>query len=104
MYVANIVGCVAGSFLTGFVLLDLLALRDVALVLTILGCSAVAALLMLTRTSSAAFARGMFAVGGMAGAPLVVARPAFDRFYERLLFGRSARELPRFAQVVENRS
>ncbi len=104
MYVANIVGCVAGSFLTGFVLLDLLALRDVAVALVVLGCGAVAVLLLLTRTSWPAFGGGMLAVAGLACATVAGDRPAFDRFYERLLFGRTAQELPRFAQVVENRS
>ncbi len=104
MYAANILGCVAGSFLTGFMLLDVLPLRNVAVVLVVLGCVAVAALLLLTRTSWVAFAQAMTVVIVVAGLTIAGAGPGFDRFYERLLYGRSASEHPRFAQVVENRT
>jgi spermidine synthase len=104
MYAANIVGCVAGSFLTGFMLLDVLRLQGVAVVLAVLGCAAVSALLLITRASWPWFARSMATIVLVGGVTIVGGGAGFDRFYERLQFGRSASERPRFAQVVENRS
>ncbi len=51
LYVANIVGSTLGSFLTGFVLLDLWPLRTIAVILLALGCAASATLYALSTRS-----------------------------------------------------
>jgi spermidine synthase len=104
MYVANIVGCVMGSFLTGFVLLDHLPLAGVALVLVVLGCVGVAALLILSRPGLGRLGLDGLLVAVVGGVAVAMAPIVFSRFYERLQFGPAARQLEPFAEVVENRS
>jgi len=104
LYVANIIGSVAGSFLTGFVLLDVLPLRGVALVLAVLGYLVALALLGLSRPSRRTLVMGAFGACLLALASVVSTPALFDRFYESLLFGNGAAEHPPFEQVVENRS
>jgi len=102
VYAANIAGCALGSIATGYVLLDVLPLRDVALALLAAGFGLVGILVF----EPSAVRRLAVAAGivlGIGSAAWTTPR-AFDRFYERLLYkGRSA-EAPAFAHVVENRA
>lgn len=104
LYAANILGSVAGSFLTGFVLLDLLATRTVAVLLLAFGCLAATTLLILSRPPLRMLLLGVGAAIALAGGGSVVMRIGFTRYYERLLYGASAVRAPDFTQVVENRS
>jgi len=104
LYVANIVGSTLGSFLTGFVLLDLWPLRTIAVILLVLGCAAAAMLYWLSSLGAGAPLRGFATAGAVAMVGIGVARPLFGRFYESLIFGPSASQLPAFEQVIENRS
>jgi spermidine synthase len=104
LYVANIVGSVAGSFLTGFLLLDILPLRGVALVLALLGYLVALALLGLSRPERRTLAAGAIGACVLALASVVLTPTLFGRFYESLLFGYGSAEHPAFEQVVENRS
>lgn len=104
LYVANIVGSTLGSFLTGFVLLDLWPLRIIAVILLALGCAASATLYALTGSGTRALLRSLALAGAVALAGLSVAPRLFGSFYERLIFGPSANHLPAFDQVIENRS
>ncbi|HTK42263.1 MAG TPA: fused MFS/spermidine synthase [Gemmatimonadales bacterium] len=103
LYVANIVGSTVGSFMTGFVLLDLWPLRIIAVVLLVLGCSASAALYALSGPGTRLL-EGLSLAGAVALAGVSVAPHLFGNFYEKLLFGPSAEGQPAFDQVIENRS
>ncbi len=84
MYLANILGAVAGSLLTGFVLMQHLTTMQIAVLLALLGI-AVSAALMAATSQSAARWRRMAAMAGVAVAIVVVAMPLYDRFYGRLM-------------------
>jgi predicted membrane-bound spermidine synthase len=104
LYVANIVGSVSGSFLTGFLLLDVWPLQKVALALVLLGCVVAAALLLVSQSNLRVVAAGGLAAAALAGGAVWATPVVFARFYERLLFGVSAAQLPPFSEVVEARS
>ncbi len=101
LYVANIVGSVAGSLSTGFVLMDTLTLVQLSAVLVALGV-ALSALLALYSTggrgargrqadSGSSGRRAGLVVGGavVIGAGAVFATPwLLDRVWEKLQFGR----------------
>lgn len=103
IYVANISGSVIGTILTGFVLLDLLSLRAVAVALAIGGLGLSVWLIYLSHASGLQrrvmmFVAALFALG-IGGTPIL-----FDRVYEKLLVQGSIAPLERFANVVENRN
>jgi predicted membrane-bound spermidine synthase len=104
LYVANIIGSVAGSFLTGFVLLEVVPLRNVALILALLGYLVALALLVLSRPRRRDLTIGGGAIAVLALAATALTPPLFARFYESLVFGHQAAQHPPFRQVVENRS
>jgi spermidine synthase len=104
LYLANILCAAAGSLVTGFVLMDVLPLRAIALLLLLLGV-----LLAVALAIAAADGPRDVAVAGVAGAALAAAAVGvtpgvFDGFYERLLYKHDFPAEPRFAHVVENRS
>ncbi len=104
LYVANIVGSVLGSFLTGFLLLEVLPIRSIALLLALLGCGVAGVLLVLSRPSRRWLVAGWGGVAIVGGAAVAGTPTAFEHFYERLIFGQQAAQLPPFTEVVENRS
>jgi spermidine synthase len=104
LYVANIIGSVAGSFLTGFLLLDILPLRGVALLLALLGYAAALALVVLSRPGRRTLTLAGAGVAVLALASVTLTPTLFARFYESLVFGYRIIEEPTFKQVVENRS
>lgn len=99
VYVANIVGCGAGSLITGFVLMDVLPLGSISTLL--LGLSTVIAAVIAWRSKQ----RSVVAAG------LIIVAIVFTAFgvqwhdgtYERLFYGRTLRPGVRFANVVETR-
>lgn len=104
LYVANIVGSAAGTLLTGFWLMDVWSLPQLAVLLTLLGLLAAAALLPLCRLGRKPLLLAVSALL-LVGASVVLARPAlYDRLYERLQEGRAFRPDTRYAHILENRS
>jgi spermidine synthase len=96
IYFANTAGCVAGSLITGFVLMDIWSTSTISLVL---------AALSLTLTSYAwrERARAMLLVPALAMLSLVLGTSLlFDRLYEKLQF-KDAYTGQRFEYLVENR-
>jgi spermidine synthase len=101
VYLANIVGSAAGSLLTGFVLLDVMSLMNVARVLVVFGFALSAVLAAM----SGRRAPSPFAALGFATLVAVLALPSlYDRLYERLIYKWDFDGSQRFTQVVENKS
>jgi spermidine synthase len=108
LYLSNIVGSAAGSFIIGFILFDHFTLRQISLALALAGIATGAVLLV------AASARGkvvIFSAASFALACTLIAlsHPLFDRTYERLFFksvwkppdGLSSQQ---FQDVIETKS
>jgi spermidine synthase len=99
VYVANVAGSVTGSFVVGFLLMDLLALPWICVGLLILGVTCAGALLRgagfrpLTRTGLVA-----------AGAALLFSPWLFSHLYEKLLYKQLFRPEMAFRHLVETRS
>jgi len=108
LYLSNILGSAAGSFLVGFILMDHWTLRQIALALALAGVA----------TGTALLARAfdgrklVSAMAGCAGLALMIiflANPLFNRTYEKLYF-KSTWKPPdgwstqHFHDVIETRS
>ena len=102
LYLSNIIGSTLGSFLIGFVVLDVWSTRATSLLLLGLGLlvSLVLAILSGWRVS-----RPLFAAGSVACVALAAfSGPLFSGMYERLLFKNSYKAGTAFSDLVENRS
>jgi predicted membrane-bound spermidine synthase len=104
LYLSNIAGSALGSYVTGFLLMDILPLRYVSVTLTLLGLGL--GLVLLLR---AQFARTAFVVlaTGTLGAALFAAQGSeslFHHMYERMHLKREYIPTAEFAVVLENRS
>ena len=101
LYLANVVGAVAGCLFTGFVLMDHLATRELTIALTVVGV-AIAWVLW-----SDAGAWPM--LGATAGLSVlcvalgVAAIPLYADLYQRLLYRRPVSDSKRFDHVVETK-
>ena len=104
VYFGNIIGCAAGSFITGFVLMDVWPLARIALAVALLGLVFTGGLV--------AISRPRFAIGGLWTAALVTAAVClsqynhvlYDQLYEKLLYKTDHQSGLRFAQTVETRA
>lgn len=105
LYVSNIVGSTAGTFVTGFILMDFWPLPTIALVLSLVG---LAVGLLVLPAAGLTRARTTLLAGATVSSVLtlwVVGPSLFDRFYERLQphkYGFTGTD--RFAEVVETKS
>ncbi len=102
LYLSNILGSAAGSYLMGFVLMDLLSLRNIAVVLAGLGIVTAIGILSSGENTQRLKAWGM-GIAAFAGV-CVIAPPLFGTVYERLFFKDEYEEGMRFTDVVETRS
>jgi spermidine synthase len=104
VYLSNIAGSALGSYLTGFVLMDLLPLRYVTVVLTLLGLILGVVLLLRVQLKRTTFI--LSAAGAFVGALFVVQAPEFlfHHMYEKMLLKKSYVPAAGFAGVVETRS
>jgi spermidine synthase len=105
LYGANIAGSTAGTFLTGFLLMDRLPLVLVLVVLSILGLTAALAVLVVGSISwSRSLQRIVLTLAAIA-AFWILGPALLDRFYERLQLDRTGIAADeRFHDVVETRS
>lgn len=104
LYLSNIAGSALGSYLTGFVLMDILPLRYVSVMLTLLGLGLGAVLMVKARLERRSFI--VAALGVFVAALFVVQtpEPLFRGMYEKMLFKNSYVPGARFSAVVETRS
>jgi spermidine synthase len=102
VYLANILGSVAGSLLTGFVLFDHLSLPHVDVVLASVGF--VLAGVVLAASRPVGRERLGYPLLAAIAAALLLAGPRLHQgLYEKLLWGTSWQKNGPFAQVIENR-
>ena len=104
LYLANILGSTAGSLLTGFVAMDVMSTRSIAVTLGVLGVGLAAAVLVQSGLSTMkVLSHGVeFAV--VAVGMVVLSHTLFDQLYERLLFKERFTKDVHFVETIENRS
>ncbi len=105
VYLANILGSTAGSFLTGFVLMDAWSTQTISLVLVLAGLALVALLLVASAAGvrRAPLVRGLVLVALSAGLLVRFTPSLFDGLYERLLMKNEWAPGAKLAHVLENR-
>ncbi len=105
LYLGNIVGSAAGSFVMGFILMDSFPLQTLAAGLAVLGVLTGAALLAAAQVSPRRLMVSMAACVAIAGLVWLSAPALFVHVYEKLQFKqRWAQGSPGFTHVVETRS
>ena len=101
LYLANVIGSVAGCLFTGFILTDHFGTSTLTAGLAVAGVI-VAWILWLDASAHAKAASGIgLAVIGVAA--YLVAPPLYDRLYEGLLFGKTVTPDKNFTHLVENK-
>jgi spermidine synthase len=104
LYFSNIVGSALGSFLVGFVLMNIWGVRQLSVFLALLGMGLALALLMASGPRKKQLVTALAGVMVVGAGVVVLAHPLFDGLYEKLMFKRSYHPGERFRHVVENRS
>ncbi len=104
LYMSNIAGSAAGSLVTGFVLMDAMPLRQIAVLLGLLGVAMAAGTLVAARLPKARLAAGLGASAVAAIAIVALAPALFHDIWERLLFKQKYRPGESFAHVIETKS
>ncbi|HYL58099.1 MAG TPA: methyltransferase domain-containing protein, partial [Candidatus Acidoferrales bacterium] len=104
LYFSNILGSALGSFLTGFVIMNLWGVRAISVFLAIVGVALGIALMLASKPSVRL--RAAWLLGGAATCAVVaaVANPLFNRLYEKMLFKADYARKGAFRHLVENRS
>lgn len=101
LYLSNIIGSTAGSFLIGFVIMDHLSTRSVTTLLLLFSVIMSASLAMMVRPLN----RSFLIMSSCACLLLVLlSKPLFAHIYERLLLKSGYRSGLVFQDIVENRS
>ena len=104
VYVANILGSVAGTLVTGFLLMNYLSIAAISELLAVLGVG-LAVVVALAGGLTRRQRRLLLALGTLsAGAIMLLTGPLFDGFYERLLSNNMVADTRKFVDIVENRS
>jgi spermidine synthase len=103
LYIANIGGSVAGTVMTGLVLMDRWPLARMAVLLAMFGCVLSACVFWATTRSGRALAIRLTATVVVALVTMGLARLSFATLYERLQF-KTLFTGERFAHVVETKS
>ncbi|MBI1792099.1 MAG: spermidine synthase [Acidobacteria bacterium] len=101
LYLSNILGSAAGSWLVGFVLMDIWPLRRIAVFLALLGMCAALALLAAAGARQNAAALGLGAAA--CAAILAASGPLFASIYERLQLKKEFSPGYHFTGIVETR-
>ena len=104
LYLANIIGCTAGSLTTGFVLLDVMPLRQVSVVLAIAGFALAAVLFVASRPTPRYLIVALLVTGLFAAATVPAAPVAFDGIWPKLQRKTKFDGKERFDKVIQTRS
>ena len=102
LYLSNIIGSATGSYLMGFVLMDVWPMRTIAIFLALLGFGTAAAILVIGQPSG--WKLGSVQMLSIAIMTLVSGRGQYDGLYERLQFKDEYEPGNRFVDIVETRS
>jgi spermidine synthase len=104
LYLANILGSAAGSFVTGFVALDRWSLERICVSLALFGIS-LGTLVLLAASRGTVERAGTVVVAGAVAASVLISHGAlFEDLYERLQLKREYAESLRFAHTVETKA
>ena len=105
LYLSNIIGSAAGSFVVGFILMDVLPLQKISAGLGMLGVLTGAALLAASRVSRVRLMTSLGSCAVIIAAMGLSAPALFNHVYEKLQLKRGWSEgSPGFTHVVETRS
>ena len=106
LYLSNIIGSALGSYTVGFILMDVLSMRQIAVALALVGIGLGIVMLV----SAGLNLKKEYFLGALAGAAVLTALiplsspRLFDGIYEKLLMKALYFPSTRFAHVVENKS
>ena len=103
VYLANILGSVAGTLVTGFVLMDLLSTPQISVLLGILGALSAAAILGLAPMPRRCQVALISCIAIMVVLSPFATGTLFADYYEKIIY-RSEYPAAKFTDVVENRS
>jgi len=104
VYVANILGSVVGTLVTGFILMNALSISTISAFLGVLGAG-IAIVVAVFGGMAQPRRRAIIALGAVAALGIPAASGAlFDRFYEHLLANSVVNRGAEFIDTVENRS
>ena len=104
VYLSNIAGSALGSYLTGFVLMDVLPFPTLSVLLTLLGLGLGMALMLKARLERRSFIVSALAVFIAALFVAQASGPLFRGMYEKMLMKNRYRPGAQFGAVVETRS
>lgn len=104
LYFSNIVGSALGSFIVGFVLMNFWGVRDISVLLVLIGVALGIALLAAGGSSRREMRIALAGAGAVCVAILLLANPLFSDLYEKLLFKSDYHPHHSFSHLVENRS
>ena len=104
VYFGNIVGAAGGSFVTGYVLMDVLPIDRIALAVAWLGLALTAGVILLSEIPRRQVALWLGALAGLAVVAAKINPALFDRLYERLLYKEHTPAAGRFVRTVETRA
>jgi spermidine synthase len=104
VYAANILGSVLGSLGIGFVLMQVLGLRQIALLLGGVSVASGILLLLFARRIALRAPKWLFAVAFLCVLAIPLASPAYALLYERIIFRHKPESRTPFTHLVENRN
>jgi spermidine synthase len=106
LYIGNIIGSVAGTLITGFVLMDLMSVARISLMLIQIGCVGAVVVVVAGATQvSRSYRMAFAAITALAVIVSSVTMAAlFEHFYERLTYKSEFTSKPEFVDVVENKN
>src|SRR5262249_35891912 len=105
LYLGNIIGSASGSFVIGFILMDVWPLSKIAVALALTGVAVGTLLIILSGKAGLLRLSSAFAVCLLAGTVIVISSgPLFTNLYERLQYKQEWQQVGRFAHVVETKS
>ncbi|HXY15718.1 MAG TPA: fused MFS/spermidine synthase [Terriglobales bacterium] len=104
LYLSNIVGSALGSYVSGFLLMDVLPLRHVTIVLSLLGLGLAGVLLLHAELQKPAFIASVVGIFSVALFVVQFSQPLFHHMYEKMLLKNHYLPNAEFGAVVENRS